>query len=274
MGFGSGFGRGFGRGHGYGYGRGFGGGRGGFSGFSCVKFIFFGFNVIFWLLGCAILGIGIWLHVSRDAYTNLSTSFNFLSATVLCIAAGILVLIVGFFGCCGAIMENKCLLITYFVFVVIIFIMEVVVGIMAFVYKSEIERVVGQELQKGIKSRYPPMNSDKDEDGLRATWFLIQSNLKCCGVYNYTDWFNSNGWPENNYVPHECCKINATDCNTGGNSAYWHHKGCFTEILQKIRQNLYIIGIVAICIGVIQILGLVASMAMVCCLRQEKYYDE
>jgi len=41
-----------------------------------------------------------------------------------------------------------------------------------------------------------------------------------------------------------------------------------------LRQNLYIIGIVAISIGVIQILGLVASMAMFCCLRQDKYYEE
>lgn len=49
MGFGQGFGQGYGRGHGYGYGRGIGAGRGEFSGFSCIKFIFFGFNVIFWV---------------------------------------------------------------------------------------------------------------------------------------------------------------------------------------------------------------------------------
>lgn len=44
-----GFGSGFGMGRGYGYGRGFGGGRGGVSGFSCIKFLFFGFNVLFWV---------------------------------------------------------------------------------------------------------------------------------------------------------------------------------------------------------------------------------
>jgi len=40
---------GFGQGWGFGYGRGFGQGGGAFSGYSCVKFIFFGFNVIFWV---------------------------------------------------------------------------------------------------------------------------------------------------------------------------------------------------------------------------------
>ena len=49
MGRGAGIGFGRGRGRGYGYGRGIGAGRGDFSGYCCVKFIFFGFNVIFWV---------------------------------------------------------------------------------------------------------------------------------------------------------------------------------------------------------------------------------
>ena len=71
-----------------------------------------GFTVVVQLLGCAILGIGIWLQVSKGSYASIAPNFNFLSATALCIAAGILVLIVGFFGCCGAIMENQCMLLT------------------------------------------------------------------------------------------------------------------------------------------------------------------
>ena len=66
----------------------------------------------FQLLGCAILGIGIWLHIAKGSYADLAPSFKFLSATSLCIAAGAIVLVVGFFGCCGAIMENQCMLLT------------------------------------------------------------------------------------------------------------------------------------------------------------------
>ena len=69
-------------------------------------------SCIFQLLGCAILGIGIWLHISKGNYASIAPSFNFLSATALCIAAGAIVLVVGFFGCCGAIMENPCMLLT------------------------------------------------------------------------------------------------------------------------------------------------------------------
>jgi predicted lysophospholipase L1 biosynthesis ABC-type transport system permease subunit len=45
MGLGQGRGYGFGRGYGYGIGR----GKGAFSSYACVKFIFFAFNVIFWV---------------------------------------------------------------------------------------------------------------------------------------------------------------------------------------------------------------------------------
>lgn len=64
------------------------------------------------LLGCAVLGIGIWLQASKGSYASVVPSVDFLSATVLCMSAGILILIIGFFGCCGAIMDNQCMLFT------------------------------------------------------------------------------------------------------------------------------------------------------------------
>lgn len=277
MGIGKGIGYGYGSGKGYGYGRGIGSGRGEFSGYSCVKFVFFGFNVIFWLLGCAILGVGIWLQVSKGSYTSLAPSFNVLSATVLCIAAGILVLVIGFFGCCGAIMENKCMLITYFILVVVIFILEVVAGFLAFYYRADIESVLSHELKEGIRLKYPADN-DPDETGLRTGWAMIQAELHCCGVENYTNWYDSSAWPGHNYVPLECCIFEnghaPTDCNKSGDPSKWHQKGCLTAVKNNIRHNLYVVGIVAIVIGVVQILGLLASMVLFCCLRMDKFYDE
>ena len=64
------------------------------------------------LLGCAMMGIGIWLHVTKGPYASVMPSYNFVSATTLCIAAGVVAIVVGFFGCCGAIIENQCMLLT------------------------------------------------------------------------------------------------------------------------------------------------------------------
>ena len=63
-------------------------------------------------MGCAVLGIGIWLQVSKGSYASIIPNVSFLGASVLCIVAGVMILIIGFFGCCGAIMESQCMLIT------------------------------------------------------------------------------------------------------------------------------------------------------------------
>lgn len=48
--------------------------------------------------------------------------------------------------------------------------------------------------------------------------------MKCCGVYNYSDWFKSAAWPDNDYVPLECCVTNVTNCNTQHQPILWHKK--------------------------------------------------
>lgn len=265
-----GFGSGFGMGRGYGYGRGFGGGRGGVSGFSCIKFLFFGFNVLFWLLGCALLGVGIWLQISKSAYSSLHPTFNFLSATAICIMLGVFILLIGFFGCCGAIMENKCLLVTYFILVVVIFILEIIATVMLFVYRAEVEAVVSEELRNGLKHKYPPTAHD-DPDGLREIWAFVQSNYSCCGVDNYTDWYGTPGMDHLDKTPPECC-LNTTACVTA-DSKQVHHKGCMEVIQGGLMKNLYIGGIIIIFIILFQVLGLVASMTLVCLKKDKYYYD-
>ena len=38
----------------------------------CLKYVIFGFNVIFWLLGLGVLAIGIWAWTEKDTFNNLS----------------------------------------------------------------------------------------------------------------------------------------------------------------------------------------------------------
>lgn len=210
-------------------------GKGGFfSGYTCVKFLFFGFNVIFWLLGCAILGIGIWLHISKGNYASVAPSFNFLSATALCIAAGGIVLVVGFFGCCGAIMENPCMLLTYFLLVVIIFVMEIVAGILAFVFRNEVETVLKNELLLGVREKY----NTSSEQGLRDAWDSVQRNLKCCGVESYEDWYRISSWRKENRVPDSCCIEEIPNCGThNADPNIWHQQGCFKELKFWLRGS-------------------------------------
>jgi len=47
-------------------------------------------------------------------------------------------------------------------------------------------------------------------------------------VYNYTDWYKSAAWPDDNYVPRECCIRNTTNCDTDHQTGNWHQMvGCW-----------------------------------------------
>lgn len=77
-----------------------------------VKYLMFAFNLLFWLGGCGVLGVGIWLAATQGNFATLSSSFPSLSAANLLIVTGTFVMAIGFVGCIGALKENKCLLLT------------------------------------------------------------------------------------------------------------------------------------------------------------------
>jgi tetraspanin-5 len=43
---------------------------------SCLKYMIFGFNVLFWLLGLGILTVGVWAWSEKDIFNNLGKVAN------------------------------------------------------------------------------------------------------------------------------------------------------------------------------------------------------
>ncbi|PSN47126.1 hypothetical protein C0J52_14495 [Blattella germanica] len=80
-------------------------------GMSCVKYLLFVFNLIFLITGIAILAIG---GIIQDFYSDYSDLLHgkFFVAPVLLLVVGVIIFIVAFFGCCGAIKENHCMIMT------------------------------------------------------------------------------------------------------------------------------------------------------------------
>ena len=73
-----------------------------------------GFTSIFQILGCAILGIGIWVRVDENfaEYTKIGESQTLYAGAYILIAVGAVIMFLGFLGCCGAIKESQCMLAT------------------------------------------------------------------------------------------------------------------------------------------------------------------
>lgn len=51
------------------------------------------------------------MQANRDSFSVVLPSHSFLTAASLVIIAGAITLVIGFVGCCGAIAENKCMMV-------------------------------------------------------------------------------------------------------------------------------------------------------------------
>uniref|UniRef100_A0A8C9LAJ3 Tetraspanin-8 n=1 Tax=Pavo cristatus TaxID=9049 RepID=A0A8C9LAJ3_PAVCR len=100
-------------------------------------------NIVYFLpqvCGCIILGVSIWIRVSKDAQEALGISNSSMFAGVdVLIAVGSIIMILGFLGCCGAIKESRCMLLLFFIGLLLILILQVTGGILGAVYKPQLE---------------------------------------------------------------------------------------------------------------------------------------
>lgn len=68
-------------------------------------------SLTFQLCSCAFLGVGVWLRLSYEGYATLLPDHQVLSADSIFLAIGVIGFVVSFFGCCGAWVQSRCLLV-------------------------------------------------------------------------------------------------------------------------------------------------------------------
>jgi len=249
------------------------------------------FNILFWLSGCAVLGIGIWMRVDP----SIGNTLELLSvdsedpmleyASYVLIAMGAFVFLVGFLGCCGAIKENKCMLGLYIFFLLIIMAGELAAGIMVLLYKDEILDGATDVLREELHNNTIYTSEAGDEDvsftsfGLAMT--VTEFELKCCGVNNYTDYAGSAFQMKYGAAfPASCCtmedgaEITFEDgMNIDGfvkdinkcyamEEGFFHAEGCRDGIEQVFSENAIILIGVAIGVACLEIFGFIFAVCL------------
>ncbi len=82
------------------------------------------FNFFFFLTGIALIAMGTYIHLEMSDYLDYFDD-QYLNATILFIILGAIIVVVSFFGCCGACTENSCMMFTFAFLLSIIVIVEV-----------------------------------------------------------------------------------------------------------------------------------------------------
>ncbi|XP_026461425.1 23 kDa integral membrane protein-like isoform X2 [Ctenocephalides felis] len=222
-------------------------------GISFVKYVLFVFNLIFALCGLAVLAVGVVFKLKFSEIQQMLQDLNVQAAPILFITVGSIVFIIAFFGCCGAIRESHCMTVTYAVFLIVLLIVQVVIAVCVFVYVDDINKILQKTLQTTFDHRDQPANMEII-DGL-------QRQFECCGVNGKTDY-------QLNVIanlPQSCCPAGDAAC-TFANS---YNHGCKTILSDTVKGGSQTIGIVALIIAGVELLGAIFALCLANSIRNE-----
>ncbi|NXG50819.1 TSN8 protein, partial [Psilopogon haemacephalus] len=239
---------------------------------SCMKYSMFIFNFIFWLCGCIILGVSIWIRVSKNAQ-----QVNALSGAQDClkcgrvdvlIGVGSVIMVLGFLGCCGAIKESQCMLLLFFIGLLLILILQVAGGVLGAVYRSQIETSINQTLTENINIL---KSSTEDSKVFQEKFQKFQEMNQCCGLLNGpADWGKNFNVPLGDKKICQCeVEKPSTDLCTYYESRLIYTKTCGNVIVTYFKNHLLIIVGIAFGLAVVEILGLGFSMSLYCQIQRK-----
>ncbi|XP_072232334.1 tetraspanin-5a isoform X1 [Leuresthes tenuis] len=245
----------------------------------CIKYFIFGFNILFWLLGMALVGIGLWAWSEKGVLSNISsiTDLGGLDPVWLFMVVGGVMFILGFAGCIGALRENTFLLKFFSVFLGIIFFLELTTGVLAFVFKDWIKDQLNLFINNNIRAY-------RDDIDLQNLIDFTQEYWECCGAFGADDWnlniyFNcTDGNPsrEKCGVPFSCCTkdpaedVINTQCGydirakpDSEQKDYINVKGCVPQFEKWLQDNLTLVAGIFIGVALLQIFGICLAQNLV-----------
>uniref|UniRef100_A0A3B3XQH4 Tetraspanin n=1 Tax=Poecilia mexicana TaxID=48701 RepID=A0A3B3XQH4_9TELE len=199
----------------------------------CLKYTMCVANFLCFVCGVAVLGFGVYLMVQLN-FAALTPSLANLNIPSMLLISGIVITCVSFLGFLGALKENRCLLMTFFLVIFILMLVELTAACLMLIYEAEV----------GLQDPDAYQNSV-----CISSSFLKQ--FKCCGVHNASDW--------GNHIPSSCCEENKC---TSGKPDY--EKGCLIKLKGWFEENFLTTGIAVIVLCIIEVLGMCFAMTLFC----------
>ncbi|CAH1953724.1 unnamed protein product [Acanthoscelides obtectus] len=237
------------------------------AGMKCVKYMLFVANFMFVLVGFLLISIGSTIKGVYGGFDAFLTDQHF-SASNLSIAIGFIIFIVALFGCIGALKESVCFINMYALMLFLILVLELSVSIVAYSMRGDLEVTLRKTMLETME--YYPTHT-------YHTWRVVQYNLECCGVDGPSDWypygqlFSLDYKVQDNktyYVPSSCCT------NLYCSDGFLYIDGCLPVIRFVVSECAVLLGVGAMCISFIQLLGVIFAYLLAKSVRKLKTQRE
>lgn len=233
---------------------------------SLIKCMLHIFNILFLLSGIAVFGVGVWTILFKLQYSSLLTTITYAVGTYALTFAGALAIIGGIIGCCGVFYEQRAIILCYTFLLVLVFLLELIVGGMAYIYETQIEN----ELR--LTLNYTFLDSYGIDESRTIAIDRMQQEYKCCGAIRFEDWKFSVWYKterddllktkNDRFVPDSCCITMKDHCGKSDSPSNIPYTGCIYRMSEELREHLTILGAVGLGICFIHIIGMILS----CCL--------
>ncbi|XP_012135120.1 CD151 antigen isoform X1 [Megachile rotundata] len=234
-----------------------------------LKYVLHIYNMVLFLSGLVVGGIGIWTVISKHFYVSLMTTSTYPTLAYALIVAGVLAVIGSWLGCGGVASENRCVLLIYVFVVMLVFVLEAGVGALARLYEEQ----VGPELKMNLNRTFLENYSVRSRETNAID--QMQTEFKCCGALRFEDWLVSE-WHkdeevlrEGRLVPDSCCKTQTFHCGKRDHPSNIHYTGCIYKFLETTKDHLIIVGAVGLGLSVLELFGIVLGSCLYIKLRHD-----
>jgi len=195
--------------------------------------------------------------IHKDATIGVLLGDGVFTLPICVLIAGLLILLLGFLGCCGALKENSCMLKTYAAIVLVLFIAELVLGILIFIYTDKAEKII----KDGMADQFNKYNGE--DTHLTESLDQVQHELECCGIENYMDWKNFTYGKETNDVAKGCCIEQTEDCNKDmadkpmdEAEKVIYTQGCYNAVKEDMKGVTIGLGVATVVLALVQLLSI------------------
>ncbi|XP_010744050.1 leukocyte surface antigen CD53-like [Larimichthys crocea] len=216
---------------------------------NCLKTVVTNLNFLCWLCGAFVVAFGEFQMI-HSKFTSLITTFWPIYPANTLVVTGTIVTCVCYLGVLGGMRENRCMLITFFILLFILMLVELAMACVFLVYSREIDSYFEKDLMRSLEIyRHSSLEGNKT---IRDDFDAVQHLFKCCGVHGVEDWKGT--------VPISCCTKDP--CNTVPFTSW--QEGCLHKLRDWFARNYLSTGAGVVTMFIIQFICLSISIPLFC----------